>query len=75
MSLKVASLSSYLEGFERYTPETGGGGLGNAGYQEDRRHTPSGGYIQATRESDDIEKLGFKLRTQSETRFEPSNVC
>ena len=39
------SLSSYLEGFERYTPESVGGGLDmdNAGYQdEDRRHTPSG---------------------------------
>ena len=39
------SLSSYLEEFERYTPESGGGGLDmdNAGYQdEDRRHTPSG---------------------------------
>lgn len=60
----ACSLSSYLEGFERYTPESGGGGLDmdNAGYQdEDRRHTPSGGYIQATRESDDIEKLGFKI--------------
>merc|ERR1711997_949811 len=57
MILKVASLKSELKGFERYSPEE------NLGFQEDRnqRQQPAGEYRRGDSESDELEKLGFKI--------------
>merc|ERR1712203_689471 len=57
MILKVASLKSELKGFERYSPEE------NFGFQEDRnqRQQPAGEYRRGDSESDELEKLGFKI--------------
>jgi len=58
-------LKSELKGFERYRPEVGG--EDNGGFQEDRKQQPAGEYRRGDSESDELEKLGFKIYGGAET--------